>query len=371
MSLQKVITMFFRWYFNFFILLIVYACNNSTTIHRSVYSQEKESIHIKYAKHFGILKQNHKKIIFITENYKDTVFFEVNHPYSRIAVLGTIPAFQLYLLSAVQNIVAIDDIKYYNCNEIKKLYNSQHIAGVLPNLQWNYELLITSRPELLITYSDLSDNSKLQSILKSNHIQHLLYLDYLEQEPLGRAEWIKVLGHLINKDSLAEKIFSEIEQQYLQLKKCTDTCIYRPKILTETMYGDVWYIAGNQSYIAQLIKDAGGKYAFDFHTYENSQPYSLEYVLKYAQDADIWIHLHQFKSLQEIKNTNTKLAMFKAFQNKQCYNNNKIRNGYAYNDYYESGICMPHRILQDLIDIFHPHYLEQKEMHYYYPLPEK
>ncbi len=138
------------------------------------------------------------------------MFYEITKPYSKLAVLGTIPVFQLSLLNAISNIVAIDDVKYYNHSKIKELVADKKIFQVFPNLQWNYEVILQVQPDIIITYSHLSENAQLQSILNKFRIQHLLYLDYLEQHPLGRAEWIKVLRCLIDKDSLAEKIFSEI-----------------------------------------------------------------------------------------------------------------------------------------------------------------
>jgi iron complex transport system substrate-binding protein len=95
-------------------------------------------------------------------------------------------------------------------------------------------------------------------------------------------------------------------------------------------------------------------------------------VLKYAKDADYWIHLHHFQSLQQMKNNTPKYALFKSFQEKRCFNNDKRKNLYGYNDYYESGICQPNLLLKDLIQIFHPElFSNQNELTYYYLLPEK
>lgn len=376
MLLQKINTMFFRWYFNFIVIVFFFSCNtNNSTQSTLQYNDDNTANNyhypIQYARHFCIQQQGLKKIICITENFKDTLFFEVDKKYNRLAIMGTIPVFQLYLLNALQNLVAIDDSKYYNLDTIQKLHQSQQIVELMPNLQWNYELLLSKKFDILITYSLINENNKLKQLLTTQHIQHLPYLDYLEHHPLGRAEWIKVLGCLINKDSLAGKIFSDIEKKYKELKSLTDTIKIHPSVFTEIMYGDVWYIAGRQSYIAQIIKDAGGKYVFDFHNYENSKPYSFEYVLKHAQNADYWIHLHQYKSLNELQNANSKYKLFKAFQNKKCFNNNKIQNQYGYNDYYESGICQPHLILKDLIKILHPAYFSNDSLQYYYLLPEE
>ncbi|GIV28231.1 MAG: hypothetical protein KatS3mg027_2045 [Bacteroidia bacterium] len=374
--------MFFRLFFNKWLLncvfciviLILMSCqssqdSNSKTQFSSNVTLKNNNFLVKYAKHFGILHKNSSAHFFVTENFKDTIFYEINKTYTRIAVMGTIPAFQLYMLDAIDKIVAIDDFKYYTNSKIVNKIKQKDIVEIMPNLQWNYELLISIKPQLIVTYSDLRENVNVKQLLQKHSIQHLLYLDYLEEHPLARAEWIKVMGLFTGKYEKAEEIFNDIEQKYLELKQLTDTISKRPKILTEVMYGDVWYIAGNASYISQLIKDSGGKYAFEFHSYNNTRPYSFEYVLKHARDADYWIHLHQFCSLEQMKKENRKYVLFKAFQERKCFNNNKIQNEYGYNDFYESGICQPHLILKDLISILHPDiFSNDTSLNYYYRL---
>lgn len=367
--------MYFRWCFSFTGLLLFVVCkeadiSNKATSDKPAYQNTSTPYTVRYARHFGFLRRQNATVLFITENYKDTLFFESQKNYHRLAVLGTIPVFQLYLLNALHTLVAIDDIKYYNLPAVQTMYSQKKISELLPNLQWNYERLLSSKPDLLITYSSLNDHPKLLNILKNKSIATILYLDYLEQHPLARAEWIKVIGYLTGAYSKAEQVFSDTEERYKLLQTLTDTVQNRPKVFTEVLYGDVWYIAGNKSYIAQLIKDAGGHYVFDFHNYENTQAFSLEYVLKHAQAADFWIHLQHFRSLKELQTANSKYTLFKAFQEKHCYNNNKHCNTYGYNDFYESGICQPHLILEDLIYILHPERVpEKQQLHYYYLLP--
>jgi len=363
--------MYFRWYFSWLIIVVILLSCQEKDKKQNLFKNHS-AIKIKYAKHFGIGEKEGTKYLFVTENFEDTSWIKIERPYQKIAALGTIPVFQMYLLNALNNLVAIDDIRYYCLESIQKLYSAKKIIDIQPNLQWNYELLLFTDPDILITYSNLKENMQLQHIVSNHQIQHLVYLDYLEESPLARAEWIKAIGALLDKDSLANKIFNDIEKRYIELKQLTKSIESRPKVLTEVMYGDVWYIAGKNSYIAQLINDAGGNYCFDFHNYENTKPYSFEYVLKYAQDADVWLNLHQYRSLNEMQNAFTKYKLFKAFQKKQCFNNNKIQNQFGFNDYYESGICLPHQILEDMIKILHPELLPNKnEFYYYYQLSEK
>lgn len=375
--LLKLIVMFFRLFFKYIVFpglffVFVFCQRNNRDADKRIEGVPVAGLNsVKYAQYFGIFKKGSSNVFFIRDNNGDTVFYDIRKPFTRLAVMGTIPSYQMGMLNALDRIIAIDDVKYYCNSKIIERVKKHEIAELMPNLQWNYELLLALEPEVLITYSNLSENLNISQLVQQHNVVHVMYLDYLERHPLARAEWIKLVGLLLGKDTLANRIFDTIEKNYLQLKKHVENVPHKPKVLTEVMYGDVWYIAGNSSYIAQLIRDAGGKYAFDFHEYNDSKPYALEYILKYAQDADYWLHLHQFKTFEQLENANSKYTLFKPYQNKQCFNNNKKQNDYGYSDYYESGICRPDVLLRDLIRVLHPERALSDELVYYYPLKEK
>jgi iron complex transport system substrate-binding protein len=58
-------------------------------------------------------------------------------------------------------------------------------------------------------------------------------------------------------------------------------------------------------------------------------------------------------------------GLFKACQNNQLYNNNKIQNALGYSNYWETGITHPEDVLADLIAIFSPTLMPNHEFNYY------
>ena len=80
------------------------------------------------------------------------------------------------------------------------------------------------------------------------------FLDYAEEHPLGRLEWIKVIGFLGSQTELAEKIFKEKVQQYTSA-----ICkIEQPqKVVIGSWDGEYFYINGQKSTINQTLLDAG------------------------------------------------------------------------------------------------------------------
>jgi hypothetical protein len=82
------------------------------------------------------------------------------------------------------------------------------------------------------------------------------FLDYAEEHPLGRLEWIKVIGFLSSQTELAEKIFKDKVQQYT-----SEICkIEQPqKVVIGSWDGEYFYINGQKSTINQTLLDAGHK----------------------------------------------------------------------------------------------------------------
>jgi iron complex transport system substrate-binding protein len=50
--------------------------------------------------------------------------------------------------------------------------------------------------------------------LEKNGIKIIIQADWMEQTPLGKAEWIKLYGALFGKEKEANDIFNSIEKNY-------------------------------------------------------------------------------------------------------------------------------------------------------------
>ena len=83
--------------------------------------------------------------------------------------------------------------------------------------------------------------------LKELGIKVIFNADYLENDPLGKAEWIKMIGALYSKEEMADSIFSTIESKYNQLKIfISENADERPKVLLGLPFKDTWFISPGQ-----------------------------------------------------------------------------------------------------------------------------
>jgi len=96
--------------------------------------------------------------------------------------------------------------------------------------------------------------------LDALHINSVLDLDYKEQDPLGRAEWLKFMAAFYGREKEADSIFNETEKNYLALKEKVKGVSKKPAVFCNLPFKEIWYMPCGENYIALLIADAGGDF---------------------------------------------------------------------------------------------------------------
>ena len=193
--------------------------------------------------------------------------------------------------------------------------------------------------------------------LKDVGIPLIPHLGYKEMAPLGQAEWIKFVGLIIGATEKANRMFSEIENRYNELKKLTETVTDRPIVFSGELRGGNWYAVGGKSFLAQLFKDAGADYFLKNDEHSGGVTLDFETVYSQASKAKYWRIVNSYKgtfSYDTLKDEDARYADFDAFKNK----------GVVYCNmrevpFYESMPTHPEVVLSDLIKIFHPQLLPE------------
>ncbi|RYF46708.1 MAG: ABC transporter substrate-binding protein, partial [Cytophagaceae bacterium] len=195
----------------------------------------------------------------------------------------------------------------------------------------------------------------------------LINSEWVETTPLGRAEWVKLMAALTNKETLVNKKFAEVEKEYNRLSALTRTVAMKPSILSGMNSKDAWFVPDGDSYMTRFFLDAGGRYHWSDRKATGSLPLNFETVYPVALDADIWLNvgISDVNSKQDILAKDARYADFKAFKLGQVFNYGKRINSRGSNDFWESGAVNPHLVLADLIKIVHPDLLPKHELVYY------
>jgi len=230
----------------------------------------------------------------------------------------------------------------------------------------NKELILKISPDLIMIYGIGSESSGYVGKIKELGIKVIINGDYLETDPLGRAEWIKLFGALYCKENMADSIFNSEVDEYNRLKSFIGKNIKtRPKVLLGLPFKDTWYISPGNSFISKLISDSGGDYLWKDTESSISMPYGIENVYLKGLTADYWLNIGSAGSKNDISSVDPRFNDLPCFKNGNLYNNNKRINSNGGNDYWESASLHPYRLLNDIAIILHPELFNDQELFYY------
>lgn len=216
-------------------------------------------------------------------------------------------------------------------------YILDHTFDVGSDAAMDYETLLSLQPDVVLAYSVSSVPPAYVEKLRSFGVKVLMLSDHLENTPLKRAAYMRVCGALCGQLEKADSVFAEVCGRYEGIRS---TCSRREpvKVLINAPYGDAWYVPGRDSYMYNLVLDAGGEILGAKPGFESSV-ISSETALELSEDADVWLNpgpgkRPEFIGIQKV------------------YDNTRMLTSAGGNDFWERGAVRPDLILSDLRAIF-------------------
>lgn len=182
----------------------------------------------------------------------------------------------------------------------------------------DYETMVEKNCDLAIESTMILHNPEVQEMIENIGIPVFIDRSSYESEALGRTEWIKLYGAMVNKEDEAFAHFAE------QTKVISDLEGEKNKGKTVAFFsvgtdGTVTVRSGND-YIANMIKEGGGDYIFeDLDSGEDSSvsvSLSMEEFYNKANQADYLIYNGAIEnglgSVQDLIDKSNTFADFKA-----------------------------------------------------------
>ena len=345
---------------------------------------------LKYAKGFSITTENGLKKIIIgnpyknaekkyeyllvpkgetTPNHKSDVQV-IRTPVEKIIVTSTSHIPLLELLEKENTLVGFPNTNFISSPKTRKLIDLDLVKEIGKEEHINTEILLDLSPELVMSFAVDKPNKSFSTIQKMG-IPILLNGDWLEETPLGRAEWIHVFGAIFNETKKADSIFSHIEQEYLKAKKIATTKVKtKPTVLSGSIFQDVWYLPAGESFIATYFKDAQTNYLWKDSKGAGSLSLNFENVFEKGQHADIWIGCSMNNTKKEMLHSNSHYIQFDAFKNNNVYTFSKYKGATGGMYYFELGPIRPDLLLKDIIKIAHPELLPEYKTVFFSKLDE-
>ena len=280
----------------------------------------------------------------------------------RVVAMSSTHVAMLDAIGETGRVVGVSGLGYISNPDIQARRDSIGDVGYEGNI--NYELLLSLDPDLVLLFG-VNGASAMESKLKELGIPFMYVGDYLEESPLGKAEWLVALSEVVGKRAKGEKVFADIPIRYNALKqKVSGAVLDAPSVMLNTPYGDSWFMPSTENYAVRLITDAGGDYIYKKNTGNSSTPIDLEEAYLLASEADMWLNVGMANTLDELKAACPKFADTRCVRNGYVYNNNARTNAAGGNDYYESAVVNPDLLLRDLVKIFHPELVEEDFVYY-------
>lgn len=256
-------------------------------------------------------------------------------------------------LGVLDSLVGHDQTDYIYSPEVRRLVKEGKVKEVGNGSSLNVELLLKLSPDVIFVNS-YGGQYDVQPKLSELGLPVVVLGDWVENTPLGTAEWIKFISLFYNREATASEVFDGIVKRYDALKRLAATADSRPTVLVNAPYQGQWTVPGGGSYVATLVHDAGGDYLWSDNDKAGSLFLDFESVYARAHDADFWINTGTWSSLHDGLVQDPRFAQFTAFEKGNVYNNNARTSATGGIDYYESGTSNPDVALRDLILIFHP-----------------
>ena len=191
--------------------------------------------------------------------------------------------------------------------------------------QPDYELLLSQNCSMAIENSMIYHTPEVMEKLGEFGIPTLVEYSSYEEHPLGRVEWVRFFGALLDQEEKADQLF-EKQKEALKRVETEESTGKNVAFFYITSNGLV-QVRQSTDYIPKMIELAGGKYVFenlgDPDSRRSTVNLQLEDFYDGAQDADFLVYNttidRQVQTLEDLLKKCSLLKDFKAVKNHQVW----------------------------------------------------
>ncbi len=230
------------------------------------------------------------------------------------------------------------------------------------------ERVVAARPSMVMASGT---STATLGVIRSAGVPVVANTEWLEPSALGRAEWLKYMAVFLNEEGKAQALYGAMKARYRALSRKATAMpeSERPLVMTGRSSRGQFTIAGGRSYVASLIKDAGGRYAWADDTSVASTSVDLEAQIHRASNADVWINGGGWKNLADMLDDEPRYAAFKAYRQGQVWVYERRQTPTGGNDYWSRSVTHPDIVLADLVKMFHPALAADHAFEWYMTVP--
>ena len=335
------------------------------------------AVHVDYATEFTVRDSADVRLVCIGGNDRFALvksgdmqvpegYTKVQVPIQRTICMTALQLSNFTVLDAHDVVKGITGTKNLFNDDINQRAKDGRIVKIGMEGEFDTELILAANPDVIFISPSKRGG---YDAIRETGITLVPHLGYQELDPLGQAEWVKLVGMFIGKEREANEVFAGIEHRYNELKEKVKRLKGEkeqyPTVFSGEMHYGTWHAVGGKNYLAQIFKDAGATYVIDD---EETSGENLEFEKMYAlaANADYWRILNSFPgefSYEALKASEPRNELFKAFKEKKVIYCNMKQT-----PYYEISPVMPDVLLKDLVAVFHPELVEDDYQPTFYRL---
>ncbi len=268
-------------------------------------------------------------------------------------------------LDATDAVTGVSSTDYVSTPAIRTRIDAGQVVQYADAGVPNVEKVIAGQPDVLV--SDGNEDPSYAKLRQAG-VPVLADADWLEESPLGRAEWIKFFAALTGTEKKAADVFTRIKSDYTRVQQTTARA---PK--TDVLLGGIengtWTMAAGGNYFGRLVRDAGGDYPWASDMSTGSLRLSIESVIDRSRNADAWLLSDMTAaSMADLYKQDERYRVF-AQPAKRAWNATKATSATGGNDYWERGVLRPDLVLADLAAVLHPDLFPGHDFAFYLQLP--
>lgn len=312
-----------------------------------------------YARYFEIL-DNPVRVVVMSPYDAEADTLLIDRPLDNLVCMSSSHVAALSAIGADSVISAVSGIRYLSDPDLRKRWRdtmdndtatyNRSLYDIGYEADLDFERIMKISPDLLLTYTVSGAEPQYIAKLRSLGIPVLVLHDHLEDHPLARAEYVRLFGALTGRQQQADSLFASVAERYLAaVSDYGAVSGTSKKLLLNIPYGDAWYIPGADSYMARLIKDAGGEVLGAEPGTSRSRVITMEQAYTLSQETDIWLNPGHCRTREELSRIHQLFPKFGPLANGlPIYNNTLRTTPEGGNDFWESGAVRPDLILEDL-----------------------
>jgi iron complex transport system substrate-binding protein len=290
-------------------------------------------------------------------------FFET--PLRRAVSFSTTYLPQIVAAGGLESIVGVDNAAYVSSPEVRGRIAAGKTVETTRNYVPNIELLIALSPDAIFTYGMGNEWDNHPKMAEAG-LPVVISGEWNETDPLARAEWQLFIAAFYDAEVPAKARFDATAKEYERIRKLAAAAGSKPRVLVNGPFQGSWAVSGGKSYMATFLKDAGASYLWADDPSTGGQTLSIEAVYARALKADYWLNpALSVKKAADIAALDSRFMALPAVAGGRVWNNNLRMGPEGGNDYFESAVLYPDKVLADLVKIFHPGLLADRAFTYY------